>query len=110
MTQTDNEHELAERFRDYLLRDIEECKRLNYNPTAYRQMVEQYGAVGAVQRLLQPPVSQCSDGFIRLWELKRLDLAAEYAPAFVTEFAPLFTDEERRIARERLAEYGKTSA
>lgn len=110
MTQTGDEQELAERFREYLLKDIEECRRLNYNPTAYRQMIEQYGAVGAVRRFLQQPIDQPSDGFVRLWELKRLDLAAEYAPAFVPHFAPLFTEDERRISRERLAEYGMSSA
>ena len=40
--------------------------------------------------------------------MKRLDLAMEYLVAFNERFAPLFTDDERRIARERLALYGKT--
>ena len=43
--------------------------------------------------------------FTTLWELKRLDLSVE---AFVlrSEYAPLFTEEERGIARARLKEYG----
>jgi hypothetical protein len=45
-----------------------------------------------------------SDGFTTLWELKRLDLSVE---AFVLrpEYAPLFTEEERAIARARLRQY-----
>lgn len=53
-------------------------------------------------------MEQPSDRFTRLWEMKRLDLAMEYLVAFNERFAPLFTDDERRIARERLALYGKT--
>jgi hypothetical protein len=45
-----------------------------------------------------------SDGFTTLWELKRPDLSVE---AFVLrpEYAPLFTQEERSIARARLRQY-----
>lgn len=110
MTDVVDPEGLAERLRTYLLADIEECKRLNYNPTAFRVMLDQYGAVGAVKKLLEPPVSRTSDGFRRLWELGRLDLAAEYPVAFVPDFAPLFTDEEREIARARVAAHGRPTA
>lgn len=100
--QTDIEAEFAR----HLLTGIQQCQELDYNPTAFRIMMAEHGAVGAVQRLLQPPVERCSDGFVKLWELKRLDLAVEYSVAFDERFRALFTDDERGIARDRLALYG----
>lgn len=90
-----------------LLHGVDECKSLKYNPTAFLMMLHERGAVGALRQLLLPPVERCSDGFTRLWEMKRLDLAAEYPVAFNERFAPLFTPDERRIARERLALFGE---
>lgn len=92
---------------DVLLHGVEECKRLKYDPTAFIMMLERRSAVGALQQLLLPPVERCSDGFTRLWELNRLDLAAEYPVAFNERFAPLFTADERRLAKERLALFGE---
>jgi hypothetical protein len=46
-----------------------------------------------------------SNGFTRLSERKRLDLSVE-AHVLQPEYAPLFTEEQRRIARARLREYG----
>lgn len=90
------------------LEGVKECKRIGYNPSAFLAMLHERGAVGAFKHLVRPPVEQCSDGFTRLWELKRLDLAVEYTVAFDERFAPLFSDDERRIASQRLALYGKT--
>jgi hypothetical protein len=66
-------------------------------------MLVEYGGVETARRLLRK--SEPSDGFTTLWELRRLDLSVE---AFVLrpEYAPLFTEAERGIARARLKEYG----
>lgn len=45
-----------------------------------------------------------SEGFTRLWELKRLDLAVE-ALVLREPWAGLFTPEELLRARERLLDY-----
>jgi hypothetical protein len=79
------------------------CQRLGYNPTYTVQMIYDSGAVGACQRILA--TTQPSDGFTRLWELRRLDLAMENI-VLQPEFSELFTEEERAIARKRLQEYG----
>lgn len=60
--------------------------KLRYNPTAFQVLI--HGR---------------SDGFTRLWEMGRLDLAVEFLVAFDDRFAPLFTDDERRASKERLA-------
>jgi len=41
---------------------------------------------------------EVSDGFTTLWELRPLDLSVE-AYVLRPEYAPLFTEEERGIAR-----------
>ena len=46
-----------------------------------------------------------SEGFSRLWELKKLDLSVEYS-VLRPEYQSLFSDEERPICAERLKQYG----
>jgi hypothetical protein len=78
-----------------------ELARLGYRPTYFLQMIEQYGGAETARRLIMS--DQPSDGFRRLWEMQRLDMTIE---AFVLkpEYAPLFSEEERRRARQRLAD------
>jgi hypothetical protein len=76
---------------------------LRYNPRYFRVMITQYGALGAARRLLHAPA--VSDGFVTLWERRRLDLTVE-SLAVDERFAHLFTDEERAIARKRLEDFG----
>jgi hypothetical protein len=78
-------------------------RELGYNAIRFLQMVIDRGGVEAAKQLLNAPV--VSDGFTTLWEHHRLDLSVE-AHVLKDEFAPLFTDAERRTARQRLAEYG----
>lgn len=77
-----------------------ECK---YTPTRFLQLVAQHGGVAAARHLLASEAPQY--GFTELWECGRLDLTVE-AHVLKPEFAELFTDAERAIARERLEEYG----
>jgi hypothetical protein len=83
---------------------IERCRvELRYNPRYFRVMVTQYGALGAVRRLLNAPA--VSDGFVSLWDRGRLDLSVE-ALAIDGRFAHLFTEEELATAHHRLSEFG----
>lgn len=81
----------------------QEC---GYVATRFLQMVNADGGVEAARRLLL--TNDPSDGFTVLWEHGRLDLSVE-AHMLRPEFADLFTDEERSIARKRLLEYGYTA-
>jgi hypothetical protein len=76
---------------------------LGYNATRFLQMITDEGALVAARKLLHASVA--SDGFTVLWEHGRLDLSVE-AHVLRPEFAGLFTDSERRIARNRLKDYG----
>jgi hypothetical protein len=89
-------------FDDSLLETTRECVRLGYTPSEFIRMIHQRGGVNASRSLLHN--SGVSSGFTRLWELGRMDLTVE-AQILRPEWRALFTDEERRIARERLREY-----
>lgn len=91
-------HRLARAFEAELLNTYRECEKLGYRPTGMLDLIERLGAVATAKHLLaQPP----SDGFVRLFELKRLDLAIE-SIVLRPEWSSLFSDDERRIARRRL--------
>lgn len=96
--------ELERRF-DCDMREIyttakRECR---YNATRFRQLVGTKGGLLAAKQLITKPGG--TDGFATLWEHGRLDLSVE-AHVLKPEYESLFTDEERRICRERLAEFG----
>jgi hypothetical protein len=74
-----------------------------YHATYFLQMVSGRGGVDAARHPLHS--TTVSDGFAALWERHRLDLSVE-ALVPEEEFDELFTDDERDIARDRLAEYG----
>lgn len=97
----DDVKRLEDQFTHDVYAGVREAQRLGYNPGYFLQMVAQYGAVGAAKRLLQPPADVLPEGFARLWEMNRLDLTLENS-ALQPNFAPLFTDAEREVARIRL--------
>lgn len=75
---------------------------LSYNATRFLQLVEARGGVQAAKQLLTGPPSE---GFSTLWEKGRLDLSME-AHILKPEFQDLFTDAERRVAEDRLRQFG----
>jgi hypothetical protein len=87
------------KFQLHVLAEIERL-RGRYNPTVYRTMIDQYGAVETAKRLLADPRST-SYGFEKLWELKSLEASVEYAVC-LPWFQPLFTPAEVEAAERRL--------
>lgn len=95
--------ETGGQFDQVVLDTIDACKvDLGYNPKQFKVMVNQYGALGAVRRILHAPA--VSDGFVTLWERRRLDLTVE-AIATDKRFRHLFTEEELTVAEKRLADF-----
>lgn len=76
---------------------------VHYNATRFMQMVAEHGGLEAARQLLR--TSSVSDGFTALWLPKRLDLSVE-AHVADRQYASLFTETERSIAKHRLDEYG----
>jgi hypothetical protein len=74
-----------------------------YWPNYFLRMVRNEGGVATAKKLLAD--SQVSAGFRRLVKARRLDLSVEYH-VLRPRFAPLFTQQERAKARERLELYG----
>ena len=96
--------DLEKRF-DRAMRDIyviakREC---GYNATRFLQLVGEKGGLAAAKQLISKPGG--TDGFTTLWEHGRLDLSVE-AHVVKPDYESLFTDEERRMCRERLEEFG----
>jgi len=95
---------LLRRF-DMAMRDVYTRARdeTGYNATVFLRMLSDHGGLGTARRLLSS--SSVSAGFAALWQRGRIDLTVENV-VLREEFAALFTDEERELARRRLAEYG----
>jgi hypothetical protein len=75
---------------------IERLKReISYNPTYFKRMVAELGPVEASRQLVRSP--RASDGFTKLWEHQKLDLAVE-ALTLLPWYAPLFDDQDRVAA------------
>jgi hypothetical protein len=81
-------------------RALAEC---DYKATRFLHMLHERRGLETARILLH--ASNVSEGYIALWERKRLDLTVE-AVILGDEWRRLFTDQERGIARSRLAEYG----
>lgn len=66
-----------------------------------RQMVEEHGGVKTAHLLLEPDRQLPPDTFGYLRRIKRLDLTIEWH-VVMEKYRPLFSDQEREIARWRL--------
>ena len=73
-----------------------------YNATRYLQMLHEHRGLETARILLH--ALQVSDGYTALWKRGRLDLTVE-ALILQKEWYPLFSDQEREIARKRLEDY-----
>ncbi|TJX13003.1 hypothetical protein E9840_11275 [Tissierella creatinini] len=78
-------------------------RELKYNATRFLQLVNEVGGLNAAKTLLAKDGG--SSGFVELWEHGRLDLSME-AHVLKPEYNELFTENERKICKERLEQYG----
>jgi hypothetical protein len=95
----DNSANLERRFDAAMLDIYQGAARLGYRPTRFLEMVQVHGGVETAHRLLA--VEEVQDGLGELFLLGRLDLTVEHH-VLLSEFAQLFSDDERRTARARL--------
>ncbi len=78
-------------------------KEINYRPTRFLQMLSEKGGVETALSLVAK--SEATEGFIRLWENRRLDLSVE-ALVLKDDYRELFDDDIRKACSGRLREYG----
>jgi hypothetical protein len=94
---------LENKFNEDMVNIYLAAKKLKYNASYFWQMICEKGGYETAKHLLH--TGDPSDGFSRLWELGRLDLSVE-AHVIKPEYEELFTDEERAVCKQRLADYG----
>jgi hypothetical protein len=71
----------------------------HYKATKFLEMVTMQGGLATAKALLHTPC--LPDGFAELWQRGRLDLTMEYM-LVQAPWNSLFSEEELRVARERL--------
>ena len=83
-------------------------RKEGYYAHGFLRLVRNHGGVGTAKRLLRRPGpyslehgSYLADGLIRLWELNLLESSME-ALVLQDKWEPLFTDDERQVAADRL--------
>jgi hypothetical protein len=89
-----------------MLEIIEAARAIGYNPSRFIQLLSERGALRTGHHLIDDYDDiRTSDGFRKLWELKRLDLAVE-ARALKPEYRPLFSPAQLATCRRRLEIHG----
>lgn len=78
-------------------------KECGYNASRFLQLVSTKGGLAAAKQLIGKPGG--TEGFTTLWQHNRLDLSVE-AHVLKPEYAELFSDEERKLCRDRLKKFG----
>jgi hypothetical protein len=100
----DDRQRLAKSFHEDLREEIRVlCWDIGYRPPRLEELLNLYGAVEAVRRILRSP--RASEGFGVLAHHGMLHRSIE-AWALRPEYRDLFTHEERDVARRRLERQG----
>ena len=97
---TDAEH----RFGEAMFAIYREAKDIGYTPSVLLRMLNEKGALETARQLIN--AARPSDGYTRLWELRRLDLSVEAVVHDNAEWHDLFTQDEIQRCKKRLADYG----
>jgi hypothetical protein len=97
-----NNPELVKKLRRAVHETYDMLERMGH---ADREGLDEFGAVSMMHRYLKSPI--IAQSFTRLWEMGRLNLSLE-AIALRPEFKGLFSDEERKVAQDRLDSKGYT--
>jgi hypothetical protein len=95
------EPELARRFHQHVLADVDYLKARGYNPTRFLGMIARDGSAVTVAKKLFADPRHTFDGFEQLWEMKELGRSVEFV-SNLPWFRDLFTEDELDEARSRL--------
>ncbi|TAN43023.1 MAG: DUF2442 domain-containing protein [Nitrospirae bacterium] len=79
----------------------EAVRKCNHKFPVFKKMFSEHGGIETAKRLLHAPLQA---GFTVLWECKCLDLSIEYL-VLKSQFANLFTEKEKAIAKKRLEDH-----
>ncbi|HOS84501.1 MAG TPA: phospholipase D-like domain-containing protein [Bacteroidales bacterium] len=70
--------------------------------------IENYGAIGACKRLMSTGLERIQNGFIKMWELNRIDLTFE-SIIVKNKYKNLLDDKTITLATERLKKFQKST-
>jgi phosphatidylserine/phosphatidylglycerophosphate/cardiolipin synthase-like enzyme len=101
---------LEKELEDRLLDALKESKRLHakINFDFVYSFIKSYGAIGASKRLMLTGTDKIQSGFIKMWELDRIDLTFENI-IIDKKFKFLFDNKIIEIANKRLEKFKKSS-
>jgi hypothetical protein len=105
--ESENELEQIEiELKNELLNTLTVCKKLNVklNYNGIYDLIEKYGAIGTPKRLVSTGVDSIQSGFIKLWEIKRLDLTFE-AIILRDKYKILFDEKTITEAMKRIEKF-----
>ncbi|MBU3159510.1 hypothetical protein KPL37_07040 [Clostridium frigoris] len=77
-------------------------KECGYRATRFLQILSEKGGIITAKELVSKEGG--TEGFLKLWQLGRLDLSIE-ALLLTDEYKVLFTKEELKLSKERLEKY-----
>lgn len=97
-------NDLERKFNKDMINIYNEAKEeLNYNATRFLQLISEKGGVRAAKQLISK--EDGTSGFDTLWKMGRLDLSVE-AHVLKPEYVELFTEEEIKMCRSKLEQFG----
>ena len=91
-----------EKFEKKVQASIKEMISLGYKPKILMSMIFETDTITAVKKLLSN--TKPAEGFLKLWEMGRLDLSMENI-VYSEDWGELFTKKEKKMAKEKLEEY-----
>ena len=97
-------NDIERRFGDAMFEVYRDARDIGYTPSIFLRMLHEKGALQTALQLVN--TFQPSDGYTRLWELRRLDLSVEAIVHDNAEWHDLFTQDELLRCEKRLADYG----
>jgi len=96
---------LLEQFDEETLRIYQRAySEANYNATRFLQMLHEHRGLETARILLHS--ANVSEGYTALWQKGRLDLTVEAVIYDNAAWHSLFTDDDLKICRNRLQDYG----
>jgi len=102
--------ELENELKEDLLKAWEESGKIDKKLQSIfiLDFIENYGAIGACKRLMSTGLEQIQNGFIKMWELNRIDLTFE-SIIVKDKYKNLLDDKTINMATERLKKFKKAA-
>lgn len=99
------EENLENKFYTAVMNDVKILVKKGYKPTVFLDMISRNGAIETAKQLVNS--KEPSPGYTKLWKMGVLQYSVENQIQD-KRWQEAFTDDERKKAKKRLADYGFT--